>query len=48
MELRSWEPAAFVEEWQADVSADRERVHYLIPRPKDDAYFLRIRIALDE
>jgi hypothetical protein len=34
--------------WQGDVGEDRERVHYLIQKPEGDAYFLRIRIELDE
>jgi hypothetical protein len=48
MELNSWDPVEFTEEWQEDVGADRERVHYLIPRPADAAYFLHLRIALNE
>jgi hypothetical protein len=48
MGLTSWAPLEFTEAWQEDVGADRERVQYLIQRPAGDAYFLRLRIALDE
>jgi hypothetical protein len=48
MGLTSWAPVEFTEAWQEDLGADRERIHYLIPRPAGDAYFLRLRIALDE
>jgi hypothetical protein len=46
--LTAWAPVEFVEEWQADVGADRERVYYLIQRPAGDAYFLRLKIDLNE
>lgn len=46
--LTNWQPVGFTEAWQEDVGADRERVHYLIQKPADDAYFLRLRIELDE
>jgi len=46
--LVTWEPVEFVVQWQEDVGADRERVHYLIQKPASDAYFLRIRIQLNE
>jgi hypothetical protein len=48
MGLTGWAPVGFTEVWQADVGADRERVHYLIPRPAGDAYFLRLRVELGE
>ena len=48
MGLATWQPVAYVETWQADVGADRERVHYLIQKPPGDAYFLRLRIELNE
>lgn len=48
MGLTNWTPVGFTEAWQENVGADRERVHYLIQRPAGDAYFLRIRIALNE
>lgn len=46
--MTGWTPVEFIEAWQEDVGTDRERVHYLIPRPEDDACFLRLRIDLDE
>jgi len=46
--LANWEPVGFDEAWQEDVGEDRERVHYLIQRPEGDAYFLRVRVELDE
>ena len=48
MGLTNWAPVVFTEAWQEDVGADRERVHYLTQRPVGNAYFLRIRVELDE
>ena len=47
-DLKNWSAVNFVEAWQEDVDADRERVHYVIQRPESDHYFLRVRIELDE
>jgi hypothetical protein len=46
--LATWQPVGFVEAWQEDVAEDRERVHYLIQKPEGNAWFLRIRVELDE
>jgi hypothetical protein len=46
--LTNWSPVAFTEAWQENIGADRERVHYLIQRPAGDAYFLRLRVEVDE
>ena len=48
MELATWKPVDFVQEWQENVGEDRERVHYLIQKPAGDTYFLRLRIQLHE
>jgi len=48
MGLTGWSSVTFTEAWQENVGADRERVHYLIQRPAGDAYFLRLRVELDE
>jgi len=47
-DLKTWNVVEFVEAWQENVGEDRERVHYLIQKPEGDAWFLRIRIELDE
>jgi hypothetical protein len=46
--LAIWEPINFVEAWQEDVGVNRERVRFLIQKPAGDAYFLRLRVKLDE
>lgn len=46
--LTPWAPVEFSVAWQEEVGPDRERVHYLIPRPAGSAYFLRLRIELNE
>jgi len=48
MGLTNWAPVGFTEAWQEDVGTDRERVHYLIPNPHGDGYFLRLRVELAE
>lgn len=47
-ELGGWTSVEFAVEWQEDVGADRERVHYRIPRPETDTFFLRLKIELNE
>lgn len=46
--LDVWGPVDYVEEWQQNVGENRERVRLVIPRPEDDAYYLRLKIELEK
>lgn len=47
-DLQHWSPVEFSVNWQEDVGADRERVHFVIDAPAGDTYFLRLTVELDE
>lgn len=47
-DLVTWSPVEFVIESREDVGVDRERVRFITQKPDADAYFLRLRIDLNE
>lgn len=47
-DLVTWAPVDFSVEWQENVGADRERVHFAIDAPNARSYFIRLRVELDE
>ncbi len=47
-DLDDWHPVDFSVEWQEDIGGVRERVHFVVEKPEDGAWFLRLKVELDE